>query len=73
MLLTGKLRVLTKESVLYNLFQVIDIVDLTPILRENIPHANYCFLRKKLQIWFSVYPCQVTKGVKASTALFSFC
>jgi len=36
------LMVLTEESV----FQVIDIVDLTPILRENILYANFCFLRK---------------------------
>jgi len=34
------------HSVLYNFFQVIDVVDLTPILRENILHANFCFLRK---------------------------
>ena len=42
--LTCYLRVLTEESVLYNFFQVIDVVDLTPVLRENILHANFCFL-----------------------------
>jgi len=43
--LTCYLRVITKESVLYN-FQVVDIVDLTSRLTENILHANFCFLRK---------------------------
>jgi len=38
--LTCYLRVITKESVLYN-FQVVDIVDLTSRLTENILHANY--------------------------------
>ena len=42
------LRVLTEESVLCNFFQVMNIVDLTPILRENILHANFCFLRKQI-------------------------
>jgi len=38
--MTCYLRVITEESVLKEIFQVIDIVDLTPILRENILHAN---------------------------------
>jgi len=37
---------ITEESVLKEMFQVIDIVDLTPILWDNILHANFCFLRK---------------------------
>jgi len=37
---------LPKKVFSINFFQVIDIVDLTPILRENILHANFCFLRK---------------------------
>ena len=45
--MTCYLRVLTEESVLY-FFWVIDVVDLTPILRENILHANFCFLRKQI-------------------------
>jgi len=42
------LRVITEESVLKEIFQVTDIVDLTPILWENILHANFCFLRKQI-------------------------
>jgi len=43
---TCYLWVITEESVLKEIFQVIDIVDLIPILWENILHTNYCFLRK---------------------------
>jgi len=42
MLLTSPYR---RKCSLY-FFQVIDIVDLTPISRENILLANFCFLRK---------------------------
>ena len=48
------LRVITEESVSYNFFRVIDIMDLIPILRENILHANFCFLKNKLQMWLSL-------------------
>jgi len=40
------LRVITEESVLKEICQVIDIVDMTSMLWENILHANLCFLRK---------------------------
>ena len=44
--MTCYLRVITKESVLY-IFQVAYIiVDLTPVLTENILYVNFCFLRK---------------------------
>ena len=45
---TCYLQVITIESVLCKYFRVIDIVDLTPILRENILHANFCFLQTQI-------------------------